>query len=242
MVENLEIVILFLLFDIECLEQVFYFCDMIASEVKETPGGSSECLGKNDTPVPSTASSSNPLKQQGTNVYSTNEQVLPQASNFVFGSVPPMLINEHVQPVLQNIQMPGGGIDSISLSDPTGCRGSSGRNSKTKYPLGKYFSPHWSQEAVEKALEVSDFVISHTCTHNVKLLPLLCNNICLIPFCLQRGDVLKARFHVNVHNTLEVSNIYLIIILFLGIFAGGKWIKITYSSLFLVNLIYYHDD
>ena len=65
---------------------------------------------------------------------------------------------------LRIVPMYDGGIDSKSFSEPTGCRGSSVINkNKDSVPCGQiglsgqknYFSPHWSVEAVEKALEVS---------------------------------------------------------------------------------------
>lgn len=140
---------------------------MTASEVNEIHGMSPECSVKNGTPIPTTAASlSSSLNQQGVNVCSPNEQGLSRASNVAFISMPPMHINEQVEPVnLQNVQMHGGGTDSKSFSEPTGCRGSSGTtNNKNKdsvassqiglYAQRNYFSPHWSIEAVEKALEV----------------------------------------------------------------------------------------
>ncbi|KAJ1384391.1 Ribonuclease II/R, conserved site [Sesbania bispinosa] len=152
-----------------------------ASEVNETHGVSSECPGKNGAPTHTTASLSNSLKQQGVNVCSPNEQGLFKASNVACISMPPLHNSEQVEPVdLQNMKIHGGGIDSKSFSEPTGWRGSSGTNkNKDSVPCSQigpcaqknYFSPHWSAEVVEKALE--------------------------------RGDVLKALFHVNAHNRLE---------------------------------------
>ncbi|KAJ1439240.1 Ribonuclease II/R, conserved site [Sesbania bispinosa] len=154
-----------------------------ASEVNETHGVSSECPGKNGAPTHTTASLSNSLKQQGVNVCSPNEQGLSKASNVACISLPPLHNSELAEPVdLQNMKIHGGGIDSKSFSEPTGWRGSSGTNkNKDSVPCGQigpcaqrnYFSPHWSAEVVEKALE--------------------------------RGDVLKALFHVNAHNRLEVD-------------------------------------
>ncbi|XP_061341904.1 DIS3-like exonuclease 2 [Gastrolobium bilobum] len=152
-----------------------------ASEVNETHGMSSECLGKIETPAHTTVSLSSSLKQQGLNVCSPNEQGLSKASNVAFISMPPMHIDEQVEPVdLQNMQIHGGGIGSRTFSEPIGCRGSSGTNkSKDSVPCSQighcpqrnYFSPHWSVEAIEKALE--------------------------------KGDVFKALFRVNAHNRLE---------------------------------------
>ncbi|KHN33875.1 DIS3-like exonuclease 2 [Glycine soja] len=149
-----------------------------ASEVNEAQGLSPDS-GKIGTPTHASPSLGNSLKQ--VNVCSSNEQGLSKASNVAFISIPPMHINEQVEPGdLRILPMCGGGIDSNSFSEPTGCRGSSGINkNKDSVPCGqiglcgqeKYFSPHWSVEAVEKELE--------------------------------EGDVFKALFHVNAHNRLE---------------------------------------
>lgn len=201
---------------------------LVASEIIETNGVSPECLGKNETPTLAMGSLSNSLKEHGINVCFPNGQGLSKASNVEFISLPPMHINDQVEPVdLQNGQMHGGAIDSKSFFEPTGCRESLGTNKKAdSVPCSQigicvqrnFFCPHWSVEAVEKGLEVSNVPISlthickQTCTDNMKLLLFLCN-ICLISLGLQIGNVLKAVFHVNAHNRLEVSNIYLLVIL-----------------------------
>ncbi|TKY56187.1 DIS3 exonuclease 2 [Spatholobus suberectus] len=150
-----------------------------ASEVNEAQGVLPEGSGKIGTPTHTSASLSSSLKQ--VNVCSPNEQGLSNASNVAFISMPPMHINEQVEPGdLRIVPMYGGGIDSKSFSEPAGWRGSSGTNkNKDSVPCGQiglsgqknYFSPHWSLEAVEKALE--------------------------------KGDVFKALFHVNAHNRFE---------------------------------------
>ncbi|KAG4382809.1 hypothetical protein AAZX31_14G152500 [Glycine max] len=92
--------------------------------------------------------------------------------------MPPMHINEQVEPGdLRIVPMYDGGIDSKSFSEPTGCRGSSVINkNKDSVPCGQiglsgqknYFSPHWSVEAVEKALEKGDIfkALLHVNAHN----------------------------------------------------------------------------
>ncbi|XP_027330539.1 DIS3-like exonuclease 2 isoform X2 [Abrus precatorius] len=150
-----------------------------ASEVNEAHEVLSESLEKIGIATNTTTSLSSSLKQ--VNICSPNEQGLSKASNVAFVSMPPMHINEQGETGgLQNIQISGGGIDSKSVSEPTGCRGSSGTNrNKDSVPCSQigfcaqrnYFSPHWSVEAVEKALE--------------------------------KGNVFKALFHVNAHNRLE---------------------------------------
>lgn len=164
---------------------------VIASEVNETHGVSSECLGNNGTPAQMEGSLSNSPKQLGVYVCSPNEQRLSKASNVTFISTPPMHINDQVELVdLQNMQMHVGGIDSKSFPEPTGYNGSSGNNKKKdSVPCiqsglcaqRNYFSPYWSLEAVEKALEVSSIVIviSHKCIFidNMKLLLLFFNII-----------------------------------------------------------------
>lgn len=151
------------------------FFVMIASEVNEAQGVSPES-GKIGTPTHASPSLGNSLKQ--VNVCSSNEQGLSKASNVAFISIPPMHINEQVEPGdLRILPMCGGGIDSNSFSEPTGCRGSSGINkNKDSVPCGqiglcgqeKYFSPHWSVEAVEKELEVSNMVFyTHTCVQYI---------------------------------------------------------------------------
>ncbi|CAJ1971848.1 unnamed protein product [Sphenostylis stenocarpa] len=148
-----------------------------ASEVNETQGMSPDS-GKIETPTHASASLASSLKQA--NVCSPNEQGLSKASNVAFTSMPPMHINGQVEPSdLRIVPMYGGGFDSKSFSEPTGCRGSSGINkNKDSVSCGEilggqksYFSPHWSFEAVEKALE--------------------------------KGDVFNALFHVNAHNRVE---------------------------------------
>ncbi|KAK7275680.1 hypothetical protein RIF29_16801 [Crotalaria pallida] len=150
-----------------------------ASEVNEVHGVSSDCSERNGTPIQSTVASlySSP-NQHGVNAPSPNEQGLSRASNVASVSMPPMNINEQVEPVdLQNMKNEGG-IGSKSFSEPTGWRGSPGTtNNKIKdsVPYGQvgrnYFSPHWSIEAVAKASE--------------------------------KGDIFKAIFRVNAHNRLE---------------------------------------
>nr|KYP44583.1 DIS3-like exonuclease 2 [Cajanus cajan] len=149
-----------------------------ASEVNEAQGVSPDS-GKNGTAAHASASLSSSLKQ--VNVCSPNEQGFSKASNVAFISMPPMHINEQVEHGdLRFVPMHGGGVESKSFSEPTGCRGSSGTNkNKDSVPCGQigfcaqknYFSPHWSVEAVEKASE--------------------------------KGDVFNALFHVNAHNKHE---------------------------------------
>ncbi|KAL2317774.1 hypothetical protein Fmac_031650 [Flemingia macrophylla] len=149
-----------------------------ASEVNEAQGVLPDS-GKIGTLADASASLSSSQKQ--VNVSSTNEQGFSTASNDAFISMPPMHVNEQVEHVdLRIVPMRGRGIDSISFSEPTGWRGSSGTNkNKDSVPCGQigfcaqktYFSPHWSVEAVEMALE--------------------------------KGDVFKSLFHVNAHNKHE---------------------------------------
>ncbi|RDX66090.1 DIS3-like exonuclease 2, partial [Mucuna pruriens] len=150
-----------------------------ASDVNEAQGVSLESSGKIGTPTDASASFSSSLKQ--VNVCSPSEQGSSKESNAAFSSMPPMHINEQVEPCdLQIVPMHGGGVDSKSFSEPAGWKGSSGTNkSKDSVPCCQiglcgqknYFSSHWSAEAVEKALE--------------------------------KGDVFKALFRVNAHNRLE---------------------------------------
>ncbi|KAK7321038.1 hypothetical protein VNO77_31146 [Canavalia gladiata] len=149
-----------------------------SSSVNEAHEVSMESLGKTGIPTQTTESLGSSLKQGNV---SPNEQGLSKASNVAFISMPPIHINEQVETGdLQNMLLHGGGIDSKSFSEPTGCRGSSGINkNKDSVPCSQlgpfsqrsYFSPHWSAEAVEEALE--------------------------------KGDVFKALFHVNAHNKHE---------------------------------------
>ncbi|KAI4337787.1 hypothetical protein L6164_016162 [Bauhinia variegata] len=155
-----------------------------ASSVNEIPMVSSECSGNSKTTRPThvTASSSNSLsKQQGVNVSAPNEEGLSRASNVSFISMPPMHINEQVDPAdLQNIQTNDGGTFSKSSSEPTDCRVPSGiytnkdlfSSSQTGVCVQRsFYSSHWSLDAIEKALE--------------------------------KGDVFKALFRVNAYNRLE---------------------------------------
>lgn len=178
----LEKVLFFSCFSNECEEHVlfWFFASLtlvvfvlIASEVIETNGVSPECLGKNETPTLATGSLSNSLKEHGVNVCFRNGQGLSKASNVEFISLPPMHINDQVEPVdMQNMQTHGGGIDSKSFFEPTGCREPLGINKKTdSVPCSQigicaqriFFCPHWSVEAVEKGLEVSMYQYhSHT--------------------------------------------------------------------------------
>ncbi|KAK7385223.1 hypothetical protein VNO78_30937 [Psophocarpus tetragonolobus] len=149
-----------------------------ASEVNEAQGVSPDS-GKIGTPNQAAASLGSSLKQ--VNVCASTQQELSKVSNVEFLSMPPMHINEQVEPDdLQIVPMYGGGIDSKSFSESTGYRGSLGVNkNKDPVPYGQigfcgqknYFTPHWSIESVEKALE--------------------------------KGDVFKALFHVNAHNRIE---------------------------------------
>ncbi|KAK7301320.1 hypothetical protein RJT34_12181 [Clitoria ternatea] len=151
----------------------------LASEVNEAQRVSLESPGILGTPTHTAASLSSSVKH--VNVCSPNEQGLSTASNVAFISMPPMHINDLVEPDdLQNMQVHSAGVDSKLFSDPTGCRGSSGINrNRDSVPCSQighcaqksYFSPHWSLEAVEKALE--------------------------------KGDLFKALFHVNAHNRVE---------------------------------------
>ena len=99
---------------------------------------SSECLGESTAPTPTTGS----LKQQGDNVPPPSDQ---SDAAFVSNSMPPMHISEQVQQPVD-----------VQTHDSGTCR------NKDSVPSGQlgfcaqryYFSPHWSMEAVEKALEV----------------------------------------------------------------------------------------
>lgn len=201
----------------------------VASEVNEAIGVSSECFEKNGTPTQTTGSFSNSLKQQGVNVSSSNEQGLSKAS--IVESVSTVLthLNDRVEPVdMKNMQIHEGGIDpKLCLVPCSPMHLNAQRN---------YFSPHWSVEAVEKELEVSNVLISHTPENtyfdNITFLHGLVHtgfvNIWLISFNLQKGDVYKAVFHVNAHNKLEVLDIYMIVIFVLGIFVVRDWL--TYDT------------
>lgn len=146
-----------------------------ASEVNEAQGMSPDS-GKVGTPTHVSASLSSSLKQ--VNRCSPNEQELSKASNVAFISMPPMHIDKQAEPGdLQIVPMHGGGVDSKSFSEPAGCRGSSGTNkNKDSVPCDQiglcgqknYFSPHWSVEAVEKALEKGDVfkALFHVNAHN----------------------------------------------------------------------------
>lgn len=142
---------------------------MIAScnSVNETHGVSSEYSGNTGTPTHATALSNNPsLKQQEVKICSPNEQGLSRASNVAFTSMPPMHINEHqMDPVgLQNMELHNGGVCSKSCSEPVGSSGTCAN--EVLFPSNQtgvsaqrnYYSPHWSNEAVEKALEVRTLV------------------------------------------------------------------------------------
>ncbi|XP_028757504.1 DIS3-like exonuclease 2 isoform X2 [Neltuma alba] len=124
---------------------------------------SSECSGNSRTPTHAAAlSNDHSLKQQEIKICSPDEHGLSRASNVSFTSMPPVHFNERqMDPLdLQNIQPNGGGVCSKSCSEPVGL--SATYKNKDLVPSGQtgtcvqrnYYSPHWSMEAVEKALEV----------------------------------------------------------------------------------------
>ncbi|OIW02421.1 hypothetical protein TanjilG_05014 [Lupinus angustifolius] len=144
-----------------------------ASEVSKNNGLSLECSEKNGTPTHNTTAAAlrSSTNQEGVDVTSLDEQGLSRSSDVAFVSMPQMHINEQVEYLgLQDsevMQMHRGGTGSKSFSEPTVCRGSSGTNTNKKkesVPCGQighygqrtYFSPHWSMDAVEKAIEKGD--------------------------------------------------------------------------------------
>lgn len=139
------------------------------SEVNEAVGVSSECSGKNGTTTQTSGSVGNSSKQPGVIVLPPNEQVLSEALNVGSISMP---LNDQVVPVdLRNMHIQEEGVVSKPFSEPDCCLGSSGTDKKKdSVPCRQigvtgqrnYFSPYWSAEAVEKALDVSDVLISHT--------------------------------------------------------------------------------
>lgn len=128
---------------------------------------SSECSGNIREPIlAAPLSSDHSMKQQGFKICSPDEEGLSRASNVSFTSMPPMHFIEHQmdQLDLQNIQSTGGGVCSKSRSEPVGS--SAAYTNKDVAPTGQagvcgqrsYYRPHWSMEAIEKALEVSTAV------------------------------------------------------------------------------------
>ncbi|KAJ7959107.1 DIS3-like exonuclease 2 [Quillaja saponaria] len=115
--------------------------------------------------VPACFSSSS-SKQQVFNMHSLNEQGLSRASDGAFNYMPPMHINEQLDTSEgQTMQMYGQEMFSNSSPHPIVCGRSLG-TSTDKYSLPyhqmvvcgqrNYFIPHWSTDAVEKALEKGD--------------------------------------------------------------------------------------
>lgn len=147
----------------------------IVSEVNEAVGVSPECSGKNGMATQTSGSVSNSMKHQGVIVFPPNKQGLSEAQSFESISMPLVHSNDQVVPVdLRNRQIHEG-VVSKPISEPICCLGSSGATNikKDSVPCSQigvngqrnYFSPHLSVEAVEKALEVSDVLISHTHAH-----------------------------------------------------------------------------
>ncbi|KAI9106402.1 hypothetical protein K1719_021930 [Acacia pycnantha] len=131
----------------------------------EMHGLLSECSGNIRTPIHADAlSSDSSLRQQEIKICSPNEQGLSRASNVSFTSMPPLHFNERQKDPLdlQNIQRNGGGVWSKSCSEPVDS--SITYTNKDLVPSGQtevcvqrnYYSPHWSMETVEKALEKGD--------------------------------------------------------------------------------------
>ncbi|KAE9595923.1 hypothetical protein Lal_00031034 [Lupinus albus] len=139
-----------------------------ASEVSEIRGVSLEFSEKNGTPTRATMAAALSISpnQQGLNVTTLTEPGLSRALNVDIVSMPTMHINDQVESfVLQDAQMHSGGTGSKKKYEPTVCGGSSGTTTNKKKEesvpcsqIGHHgqrtcFSPHWSTEAVEKALE-----------------------------------------------------------------------------------------
>ncbi|KAK4276759.1 hypothetical protein QN277_014870 [Acacia crassicarpa] len=131
----------------------------------EAHGLVSECSGNIRTPIHADALlSDSSLRQQEIKICSPNEQGLSTATNVSFTSVPPLHFNEHQMdpPDLQTIQRNGGGVCSKPCSEPVDS--SIIHTNKDLVPSGQtgvyvqrnYYSPHWSMEIVEKALEKGD--------------------------------------------------------------------------------------
>ncbi|CAL0317910.1 unnamed protein product [Lupinus luteus] len=143
-------------------------------EVSEINGLSLECSEKNGTITrPTTAAAlGSSTNQQGVNVTSLDEQGLSRSSDVAFVSMPQMHINEQVEyfglQESEDTQIHRGGTGSKSFSEPTVCRGLLGTDTNKKkesvpcslighyYGQRTYFSPHWSMDAVEKAIEKGD--------------------------------------------------------------------------------------
>ncbi|CAI8585464.1 unnamed protein product [Vicia faba] len=150
-----------------------------ASEVNEAVGVSPECSGINGTDSLTSGSVGNSMKQLGVIVLPPNEQELSEAPSVGSISMP---LNDRVVPLdLQNTQIHEGGIVSKPFSEPICCLGSPGTNKKKdSVPCSQigvtggvsgqrnYFSPHWSVEAVEKALDRDDVfkAVFHVNAHN----------------------------------------------------------------------------
>lgn len=116
---------------------------------------SPECSGKNGTPVQPSGSVSNSLAPSDDPI---SIPLIPYNGPVAPADMQKMLLHLRTL-VLQN------------SPEPVGCLESSGTNEKkdsarySKFGLSgqrNYFSPHWSVEVVEKALEVSNVVILHT--------------------------------------------------------------------------------
>ncbi|CAK8537416.1 unnamed protein product [Lathyrus sativus] len=144
-------------------------------EVNEAVVVSSESSLKNGMASQTSGSVSNSRKQQGVIALSPNEQGLSEAPSVESISMPLIHFNDVD---LQNKQIiHEGGVVSKPFSEPISCLVSSGTNKKKdSVPCSQfgfngqinYFSPHWSIDAVEKALEVSDVfkAVFHVNAHN----------------------------------------------------------------------------
>ncbi|XP_048332455.2 DIS3-like exonuclease 2 isoform X2 [Ziziphus jujuba] len=153
------------------------------SAVNEIRGEAAESVGSAKTTNNATTS----LKQQKLEAHPQNDNILMNASNVAFKSLPTMHINEQASPedvqILQNrnpqSSEPGGRILSKSCPEPISCEESSesfmnkdfSTHQMESCAQKKYFAPHWSLNAVNDAIE--------------------------------RGEAFKALFHVNAYNRLE---------------------------------------
>ncbi|KAJ7965601.1 DIS3-like exonuclease 2 [Quillaja saponaria] len=112
--------------------------------------------------------------QPGFDMHSLNEQGLSTASDVAFNSMPPMHINELADTLeVQNMQIHGQGVFSSSCHEPISCGTSTDKYALPYHQIGvcaqrSYFSPHWSMDAVNKALEKGDVfkALFHVNAHN----------------------------------------------------------------------------
>lgn len=148
---------------------ILFFPRLVASysAVNEIRGEAAESVGSAKTTNNATTS----LKQQKLEAHPQNDNILMNASNVAFKSLPTMHINEQASPedvqILQNrnpqSSEPGGRILSKSCPEPISCVESSesfmnkdfSTHQMESCAQKKYFASHWSLNAVNDAIEVS---------------------------------------------------------------------------------------